>query len=40
MFVFAKAQKDKADAKEADTYVTVARSAAAMFVFFALVRAT
>jgi hypothetical protein len=38
MFVFKKAEKDKADSQEAATYKEVARTAALMFLFFAAVR--
>jgi hypothetical protein len=39
MFVFKKAEKDKADAKEAATYQQVALTAAVVFALFAAIRA-
>lgn len=39
MFVFKKADKDKADAKESAAYQQVALTAAAFFAFLAAVRA-
>jgi len=39
MFVFKKADADKADAKAAATYQTVALTAAALFTYFVAVRA-
>lgn len=39
MFVFKRADKEKADAKEAATYQSVALTAAAVLAFFAAIRA-
>ena len=38
MFVFQKAAKDKGDAQEASVNITIAKTAAAMFLYFAALR--